>query len=107
VVAEVQRHRQLADDAGPGVPHLRDQLGGQGEVRLDADDRHATQVASHLRILGNAVEVGAEVAHLHDLYAGAAHMVENVLSGGQTPVLDVAVEPEVSRHWSISGGYSG
>ena len=67
------------------------------EVLLDPHGGHARKLSGHVRVVGQAVEVDAEVAHLDDLHLPAAHVIEDEVGRGRVQYSMIAIEPE-SRH---------
>jgi len=82
VIGVVPAHRKLADHPGAGFLYLGDEVRGQLEILLDPHGGHARKLSGHVRVVGQAVEVDAEVAHLDDLHLPAAHVIEDEVGRG-------------------------
>ena len=71
---------------------------GESEILLDPQGGHTRPLPDDVRIVGEAVEIDAEVAYLDDLHLAPAHVIEDQIGRRQGPVFDYAIEPESRMH---------
>ena len=98
MIGVVPTHRKLADHPGAGFLDLGDEISCEFEILLDPQSGHARPLSANIRIVGETVEIDAEVAYLDDLHLTPAHVIEDQIGRRQVPVFDDAIEPKSCMH---------